>query len=327
MSKTKKLVLFWGLFLLVFITLLVLATLYDYQISELLTGNGLHDGNYYSSNVFGIIFEIIGEMPLYIFVSFATVILINKSLQINKKGLKIMFVIILFVFGTISNLYGWYKLGGYLAKIYPESSFCSILHDNMIVYGVYFLMSACLEFVLFYLFKTKLSKYNDKLVPLAFIILLCAAISQGIVQAIKPLFGRERFRAIYYFTNIGVDHPGFSKWYVMNGNSSKIVQPYLVYDGVTKDFFKSFPSGHTTAAGIVYSLIFVPFLYEKFSSKKSLLIFTIVPIFITGLVATARIVMGAHYLSDVLIGGTVAFLSAIAAYYLTKLLNKKLNFM
>ena len=327
MSKSKKMILFLALFTIIFVGLVLIATFYDYRISEILVGGGLHDGNYYSTNIFGRIFEVLGEMPLYFFVCFATAILFNWLAKLENKGLRITFSVILFVFGSFANLYGWYKFGGYLAKLHPDSSFFTLLHGNLLIYGVYALLSFGFEVLVIFLLKTKFAEINDKMVPLAILILFLAFISQGIVQGIKPLFGRERFRALYFFSYRNVADQGFTNWYVMNGDAGKIVEPYLVIDGVTKDFFKSFPSGHTTAAGTVYALIFVPFLFKKYDNVKSKVIFTLIPICFTGLVAIARIVMGAHYMSDVLFGGTISFLSAIAAYYLTRLLNKKLNYM
>ena len=112
---------------------------------------------------------------------------------------------------------------------------------------------------------------------------------------------------------------GFTPWYIINGSSSKLAAAL----GVDSTFFSSFPSGHTAAAGICYSIMFLPAFIEKLNNKKTRWLFILVPTLITGLVAFSRICVGAHYMSDVLFGGTFAFLSSIIAYLIVCKIYKK----
>ena len=59
MYSTKRKLLFWSILLVSFSTLLVIATLFDHQISVALALPYLKNGNYMSTNVFGLIFEVI----------------------------------------------------------------------------------------------------------------------------------------------------------------------------------------------------------------------------------------------------------------------------
>ena len=78
----------------------------------------------------------------------------------------------------------------------------------------------------------------------------------------------------------------------------------------TTDACKSFPSGHTCAAGMSYGLIMLAdSLGIKSKGKRAAL--WICPILFTGIVAVSRIVVGAHFFSDVLMGGTISFLSVM----------------
>ncbi|MDR1235004.1 MAG: phosphatase PAP2 family protein [Mycoplasmataceae bacterium] len=99
---------------------------------------------------------------------------------------------------------------------------------------------------------------------------------------------------------------GFHPWYALPvtpyGYGSTGNTPLLCEDQT-----KSFPSGHETAAGMGFlSLIILPFTTHKFSSKKWRYILFTTAIAGVLLVGLGRIVAGAHYLSDVVIGATIA---------------------
>ena len=74
----------------------------------------------------------------------------------------------------------------------------------------------------------------------------------------------------------------------------------LVAAGVAAEEFKSFPSGHTANASALMLLCLLPKLSVKLEGKQTAL-------FLTGfiwaaLVALPRIIMGAHYLTDTVVG-------------------------
>ncbi len=320
MKQKYKRLIFWGLFIVIFIILALIATFYDYQISEILATKGLTNGHYFSSNLFGRIFEVIGEMPLYLFLMIACAILFTNCKKIKKSSLKISFQILFYLGGSFSSFYGIYKVGKYLSQLHPDS--LSFLHDQLLTYAIMLLVALILQIGLCFLCLKKCEDVCYKLFPIACIVLFTAVCSQVIVQGVKPIFGRERFRAIYYLDYYGLEDQGFTKWYIINGNSAKIAASY--HDSnITSTFFSSFPSGHTCGAGISYCLMFIPAFFEKFNQKKYKWIFIVSPILITGIVALSRIVMGAHYMSDVLFGGTAAFLSSILGYALYCFFYKK----
>ena len=86
-TKTKKTLLFWGLFIVIFGALLTVATLFDKQISDILAKPYLENGNYFSTNVFARIFEVVGEMPLYLFVIIASAIIIFSFISDSFSGI------------------------------------------------------------------------------------------------------------------------------------------------------------------------------------------------------------------------------------------------
>lgn len=325
MKKSTKIILFVSLFVLIFGGLLTIATFYDYQISVLLAGKGMHDGEYFSSNVFGRIFEVIGEMPLYLFVIVAALMIVINLEKVNNKKVRIPLTLLFLLVGFGIGIYGWIQFGEYLAELHPDT--LGFLDGNIIATISYVILSVVVEITLYYFINKHFKELSYKLLPFAIIVLICAALSNGFVQGIKPLVARERFRAIYVldYNYPDVVHNGFTNWYVFNGPSSKIVAA-LKEAGVTdakSTYYSSFPSGHTCGASITYSLMFIPFFVEKANDKKYKWIFIATPILYTGVVALSRIVVGAHYMSDVVVGGTVGFLSALIGYFIVKAIYKK----
>lgn len=326
MKPLNKKILKISLFLIIFLTLTLIATFLDYQISDFLASSSFHDGNYFSDNVFGRIFEVIGEMPLYLFLMVAGSILFVNTNKIINKPLNITLKIFSYFISLLASLLGLYKLGKYLAELHPDS--LAFLHDNLLTYGIMGLIALLLVSLLIFISNKYLKDVYSKLMPLAIVILFTAICSQIIVQGIKPFVGRERFRAIYYLNYRNVESQGFTKWFIFNGYADSIASSFPEVLNVSDTFFSSFPSGHTAGAGITYAILALPLCYETLSNKKTKVILYSISIFITGLVGLARIVMGAHYLSDVLFGGTIAYLMAMLGILLyKKFANKILNYL
>jgi len=111
-----------------------------------------------------------------------------------------------------------------------------------------------------------------------------------LVNVVKIIWARPRMRSI-----TSVDE--FVHWYKINGPS-------------TDEELKSFPSGHTANALVLlaYSVL-LPF-FEKI--KKNW--FVAVSVVWGVAVAASRVVLGAHFLSDVLVGGYITILLFFVIY-------------
>ena len=130
-------------------------------------------------------------------------------------------------------------------------------------------------------------------------IVLCAVIAMlllallATIPTIKDNMHRPRYRAL-----IAYDGIAFHNWW----------EPFKEYSWVKDlyphDNFKSFPSGHTAETSIVLvGAVFLPLAHEKYEKYQ-------LPAFLIGcgcvlLVALARILAAAHYLSDVSWGATI----------------------
>lgn len=134
-------------------------------------------------------------------------------------------------------------------------------------------------------------KYIKGLRVLAVAGIIIMLVQLGTVEAMKYLWGRVRFRDLL----AAGSYDAFTPWFHINGLTGN----------------KSFPSGHTAGAGMSYLAMLLPFVFKKAQEKK-LLCFAL-PLCYTSLVGFTRLVMGAHYLSDIAAGGAVSFTVIIIA--------------
>ena len=115
---------------------------------------------------------------------------------------------------------------------------------------------------------------------------LCVLFAELVITGgMKLLWGRVRYRDL------------------LAAGSNDAFTSFLKINGYTGN--RSFPSGHTASAATIYLAMFLPLLSKKCRQYRWLCF--CVPFVYTSLVAYTRLVMGAHYLSDVAVGGVVGF--------------------
>ena len=90
------------------------------------------------------------------------------------------------------------------------------------------------------------------------------------------------------------------------------------------DYYKSWPSGHTSTAAIALTLGLFPQVAEK-KYKYEDLIFFVIGFLHLILVAFARIVAGAHFMSDVSFGAFISVLGILISLYLVDLASRKFS--
>lgn len=134
----------------------------------------------------------------------------------------------------------------------------------------------------------------NKIKDLALLGLLVTVISVGCTEVVKNIWGRVRFR------DLNSDYNEFTSLFTINGINGN----------------KSFPSGHTNAGtSILLFSLFVP----RFTDKKWIkyLVISLSFIYIFTL-AISRIIVGAHYASDVMFGFIIGFTTLCITYYVLK---------
>ena len=144
----------------------------------------------------------------------------------------------------------------------------------------------------YFLFKdTK----NDKLwIIFCIIIAILLFTLAGSINILKGVMHRPRYRSIAQY---GLD---FHNWWEPCKNYKDLMATY----GIEKDNFKSYPSGHTAEASIILvAVAFLPFAGEKFKKYQMPLFYAACGLIV--IVAFARILAAAHFLSDVSTGATL----------------------
>ena len=158
----------------------------------------------------------------------------------------------------------------------------------------------------YFLFK---DYQNDKLwIIFCMIVVLLLLALLGIIPRLKDFIHRPRYRGLIQYTDVA-----FHNWW----EPFKEYRDYVnAHPDVPHDNFKSYPSGHTAEASIVLvAFTFLPFAHKKFEKMQ-------LPLFIGGcglvlLVALARILAAAHFLSDVSWGATIVLTLIIIANEVT----------
>ncbi len=338
--KAKTLVAI-ALFVVIFVGLLLVATFCDLQVSTILTKNALKDGEYFSNDFFGVLFECVGCVPIYLMIAFALCVLFWSGIKIVKDKNKALGIAISVVcaIGVVAAC--WYTVKD-VFKYLMEHVAANIINGNVAagnapsvsalqtlqavddfrhsftVYAVEAVLGALIAIPS--ILVTRLFTRDTLVKLLRFIIAagIGILVANVLIMIIKDPIGRMRFRAIN--STLGASYiadnsaNGFTRWYQINGQPDKSVLLGFEQLYGVDDAFKSFPSGHTCSAGTVYALIMIPDLFDLKNKKAAKWACWVVPIVYTALVAISRIVVGAHYMSDVLFGGTLAFVCIAIAW-------------
>lgn len=292
--------------LILFVSVLLVGTFFDLEISQKLCN--LKFGEYYSRSIFGRVFEIIGELPVYILVGFCFSIFSVFSKRKNKK-----FFLYLFLFLSFCSFFLiFFKFFAYLFKFFEKIE---------LIFNFFFLILLCVfSFVITFLTSNFVNKLSDeivlKLFRFAILTIIVIAVSNILTHLLKFVFSRERFRTLKFLGD--TEYSGFTKWFEINTNFEGI-------EIVGKDGFRSFPSGHVVAGASVFCLIFLCECFDAFKKKKNLL--WVCCFFYVFLVGLSRVVMGAHYFSDVIFGSFLTLFSfLIVRFFERKKKNKNLKF-
>ena len=245
---------------------------------------------------------IISSLGIYVFCgafSFYFGAALSQSMKIANDFKRTIYCSFIIFFGVIvmtvagGSLLDINNLGG----IFPEIR--RTIPQMIIVFLFVFFPIAVLGFILG-------KRNNDPTLGRRIVLILnCMAVMFIIYEIIKTGLPRPRFRLIQEHID-GVD---FHAWYDPIKNKDELIETFGIYS----DNFKSFPSGHTANAILSIAILpglaaVVPALRNK---KKVLFVAGVVFGF---LVLASRMVLGAHFLSDVSCGGFIASVMS-AVYY------------
>lgn len=280
----------------IFVILIVTATFFDLEISIALAD---------ADNVFGQFFAVFGMSYLWLIIPFAGIVFYHTISDERKFGrlLKSFFVIVTAI--------GWYLVVKDYMKRFGVEIKASYLYK-----GVF----AVILTIISILATNRVDKkIMEKLVIFAVFALVAAAISVAITEFLKFMCSRQRFRNMPEG-----DYTGFTQWYRPNwfgkGHDGAEISDFA---GASDDgMFESFPSGHTMAATMSFTLVMLPELFEKL--KKYSVWFVVAPSLFTAATMLSRIIARAHFLSDVVFGAFITLSVIFLVKFLLKIFMKKM---
>jgi membrane-associated phospholipid phosphatase len=236
------------------------------------------------TNAFAIWFKNTGEMPSRLVCPLAGLVLFYLA---QKKIWKVI--------GAIVEMGGSAYLGYHIADYFFAED------ENQIIFGVVYGIGFGLTLLLVGKYITVPDKIKKPLCVLAVTGVIVMFVQIGIIEGSKIVWGRVRMRDLI----ADGSYEQFTAWYLPQGITGH----------------KSFPSGHTAGAGISYLAMFLPMFSDKCKKHKALCF--VVPFIYTSVVAYTRMVMGAHYLSDVTMGAIVVFTVVVVAMAIIDKKTKK----
>lgn len=283
----------------IFGILLALATVFDLQISHMLADGNLTAGRYYSDNLVCNLVEIAGAWPIWTAAVFAaSVLTVYFRLKEGKRKALSLFFFLLSTAAAALLLRDGLK---YALRIYAKEELLEGPGTWLVSFGFGLAVAAAV----LKLAGKWMGRNLNRLLPFALAI-VCSCCCYFLIELIKSPMGRMRFRGMHLLG----DETCFTPWYQKSAAGE-----LLADSGLVKDCFKSFPSGHTFSAGMSYILIMLPDVFPKFRTRKGKILCCVIPVFYTGFVGIFRIAAGAHFFSDVLVGGTLAYVAVMIFRY------------
>lgn len=229
-----------------------------------------------TENIIAIWFKNTGEIPGRLICPFAGTVLFYTYKNKIQQ-----------LAGAIIALGGSAYFGYYIGKYF-------FLDEHRMLFSIIYGLGFGITCLIIGKFIAVSDKHRDMLRQIAILSIIIMFVQITAIEGMKYLWGRVRFRDLL----TAGSYDAFTPWYKINGINGN----------------KSFPSGHTAGAGMSYLMMAFPYLSKKWENKKTLCF--AVPLVYTSVVAITRLVMGAHYLSDVAMGGIVSFTIVIIAFTL-----------
>ena len=289
-----------------FLTTFIIGSFVDLQLSQAIFSRG---------NGFGIFMSAIGTIPGY--GCLPVIGGLCLALGLDKKY-KTLFKVIFFV-GAVAAL----GLGIYFSgrEFFGENGFYGKA-PVWVGYLIALPIMGGLEY-----FGYFLGKRSDNPHLWIVLIIISVAIFFALipgVTALKSIFHRPRYRMITREDVAGLDFINFHSWWQPTKNYKEIITQYADQGiTITKEEFKSFPSGHAGASSVFMLFVaFLPYINSNYTKYR-------LPLFYAGLawallISFTRILVGAHFLSDVSMGGILTALFLLIGYIVVthlKILN------
>lgn len=219
-------------------------------------------------STFGAVFAAFGEMPAMLVAIFSCAALIIT----RDKSKKASSVVQIIGFGFLAVMFA--LLAGYMPTMYIN------MPKFLIILGPAYA-------VLAFFFAAKVAKAEPQALRKAAMLgIILAMAAMVIINIIKIFWGRPRMRIM--------DDPDsqFTFWFMLQGIAES-------------DQYKSFPSGHSANAACVIWLTLLPVFLPNLRTKSTYILLNCIAYAWVAVVMLSRIVMGAHFATDVLMGASI----------------------
>lgn len=226
-------------------------------------------------SLFGEFFNLFGELPATLGMTMG-VFIIYAARKREKLGWNILTHVLSLPFFLLFLWFSLFAPVRYVFEFNPDG--VPALAGTLVTIAAVLLFALAIWWANFKADVEKVRKF--KKVGIFFIVVIVA--EMVLVNVVKILWARPRMRSMESFDQ-------FKYWYQISGPN-------------TGEEFKSFPSGHTANgfAMILWSLFFPPG-----SKRNKFVAFALV----WGVcVALSRVILGAHFLTDVTMGGYITLL-------------------
>ena len=278
MKKRYHLLIIIGVLLVGF----VLGSFFDLQIDKALWSE---------NNPFGLIMASFGVYPCYAGLAFVGGGLMSTT--INRKELPLWGKIICYFLSGLALVMAVYLCGGEWPSVngynVPQLEWLSFLIAGIVFAGVY-------AYAFFVCRKGDVKQIWSVLLVMVTIFTV-ALLPAGFV--IKLIIHRPRYR---YLVRTGV--LPFYNWWENCANYKDYIGGHIDGFPITKEDFKSFPSGHSgTGMIMAMFLAYAPIFFNKLKGKETIMFYIGV---LWGLTMMfSRMLVGAHYLTDTCMGSLI----------------------
>ena len=278
MKKRYHLLIIIGILLIGF----ALGSFFDLQIDKALWSE---------NNPFGLIMASFGVYPCYAGLAFVGGGLMSTT--IKRKELPLWGKLICFFLSGLAIVMAIYLCGGEWPSVngynVPQLEWLSFLIAGVVFAGVY-----CAGYLV--------CRKGDVKQLWAMLLVMVVIFTVSLLPAgfvIKLIIHRPRYR---YLVRTGV--LPFYNWWENCANYKDYIGGHIDGFPITKEDFKSFPSGHSgTGMIMAMFLSYAPIFFKKLKGKETIMFYVGV---LWGLTMMfSRMLVGAHYLTDTCMGSLI----------------------
>lgn len=285
-----------GVFAVVLVVMLVAGTFADYQIAQAI---------YAPDNLPVIFVSTLGLIPMAYPGCLLLGVLVQRSLASQKPPVAriagaILCALLALLFGALitrSILSIRDGFGGLVGAELPSTARMGI--------GV--VVGAILCALGYNAGKANDAKDLARRVLIVVVVLVASYVA---IELVKNFMARPRPRVVL----AGYEGIEFSPWYQKSSGTEEFMAAF----GLEKDAFKSFPSGHSAqAAALLASFYGLSLVYPGLRDKLGIAL--VIEIIFALTIMSCRMILGAHFLSDVSMGA----LFSVIAFLVLMMLQKR----